>query len=128
MYETDRASSEYRQTVRCLCGYPAYRLEGGAGGRVSFTYAERCVNEKDPARRDDWKNGEITGLTDRILVCYDSRIGEKRAGRSAWILGICGLAGGMERYGGDACHADKRSLHTHQSDVCVCVAVRGADL
>lgn len=78
MYETDRASSEYRQTVRCLCGYPAYRLEGGAGGRVSFTYAERCVNEKDPARRDDWKNGEITGLTDRILVCYDSRIGENR--------------------------------------------------
>ncbi len=53
--------------------YPRYVFKGGAGGKVSFTYFEKFVNEKAkeegrPIHRDDVENGEIVGLTDTIVL------------------------------------------------------------
>lgn len=57
-------------------GYPVYRLEGGSGSKISFTYFEKFVNETRKIRRDDSENGEIVGLTDVIVpdggkICYE---------------------------------------------------------
>ena len=57
-------------------GYPAFRAEGGAQGRIEITYFEKFRKEGEDLRRDDWQRGEIAGAADRVVlsgesVCYE---------------------------------------------------------
>ncbi|MDO4285462.1 MAG: alpha-L-rhamnosidase C-terminal domain-containing protein [Eubacteriales bacterium] len=56
--------------------YPQYRITGGEGAELSFTYFEKFICEGREIARDDADHGEITGLTDRITLegnalCYE---------------------------------------------------------
>lgn len=48
--------------------YMSYTFLKGAGGKAAFTYFERFENSEKEIRKSDYKNGEITGLTDEIIL------------------------------------------------------------
>lgn len=57
-------------------GYPIYVFEGGKDSCVSFIYIEKFVNDTKKIKKTDAENGEIIGLTDRIILngencCYE---------------------------------------------------------
>lgn len=57
-------------------GYPRYVFRGGKGGKVTITYFEKFGGQGSDLRRTDYENGDISGLTDTLLlaggeVCYE---------------------------------------------------------
>ena len=52
--------------------YPAFPVRGGAGGRLEITYFEKFTREGQNLRRDDWQQGEIVGVADRVVLSGDS--------------------------------------------------------
>ncbi len=40
-------------------GYMRYRMDGGTGAKLTFTYFEKFVRGVDEVPRDDWQHGEI---------------------------------------------------------------------
>lgn len=59
-----------------LNSYPQYHLKGGKNRRIKITYFEKFTKNGVELVRDDWKNGEIHGLTDEITLCGDEVIYE----------------------------------------------------
>lgn len=48
--------------------YPRYELEGGRDASLSFTYFEKFQQPGKVLRRDDWRNGQIIGMRDSIVL------------------------------------------------------------
>lgn len=49
-------------------GYPQYRFRGGKGATVSITYFEKFGGAWTDLRRSDYVNGEVSGLTDTVIL------------------------------------------------------------
>ena len=47
-------------------GYPRYAVAGGGHGLISMTYFEKFGGPGSDLPRDDWRRGEIVGLTDTL--------------------------------------------------------------
>lgn len=49
-------------------GYPRYMFSGGMGARISITYFEKFGGQGADLRRTDYVNGDISGLTDTLVL------------------------------------------------------------